>query len=299
LRALLGLAAPAKLNLFLHVVGQRPDGYHLIESVFVLIDWCDTIDLHLRQDGHIQRQLLSNTTGLDLPAGQPDLCTRAAELLKAHTQRADLGVTIGLHKHIPIQAGLGGGSSDAATVLMGLNRLWGLGLDAQTLQTLGLQLGADVPFFLGGRNAWVQGIGEDLTPLAAGTLASSPLLWVLKPEIGVSTPDIFKSPHLKRDTKHAILAGFAAQPFGFGNNDLQAVACGLNPQIGEALRVLGSYSSAGGQQARMSGSGSACFAPVEMDEAQWAKALADSQIQLPGSTSRLCQILAQHPLSGW
>ena len=154
---LLNLPAPAKLNLFLHVVGRRDDGYHLLQSAFMLIDWQDTLDLTLTTDGGITR---SQEGAGDLPAND-DLCVRAARALQQATGCRH-GAHIHLRKYIPMQAGMGGGSSDAATVLMGLNRLWNTGLSSEQLQAIGLPLGADVPFFLFGRNAWVEGIGEQL-----------------------------------------------------------------------------------------------------------------------------------------
>ena len=154
----LELSAPAKLNLFLHVVGRREDGYHLLESIFVLIDLCDTIKLSVRTDGRINR--------LGDVIGDPnkDLCVKAASLLKSHTG-CSFGADIDVIKRIPAGAGMGGGSSDAATTLMGLNALWNLHLSCSELMTLGTKLGADVPFFLLGTNAWVEGIGEKLTPI--------------------------------------------------------------------------------------------------------------------------------------
>src|SRR6218665_2078888 len=159
LRALYDIAAPAKLNLFLHVTGRRDDGYHLLQSVFVLIDWSDRLHIERRDDGHLARHDL----GPALPAD--DLCLRAARLLQAESGTA-FGADISIDKQVPWGAGMGGGSSDAAGTLLALNRLWGLDWPLARLLPLGLKLGADVPFFLGGENAWVEGIGEKLTPLA-------------------------------------------------------------------------------------------------------------------------------------
>ena len=150
--------APAKLNLFLHITGRRPDGYHLLQSVFMLIDWWDVLHFDVRTDGQLKR------CDLTIALPEDDLCLRAARLLQA-ASGSRLGAVISIEKRIPAQAGMGGGSSDAATVLLALNRLWGLNWPLSRLLPLGLQLGADVPFFLRGRNAWVQGIGEQLTPL--------------------------------------------------------------------------------------------------------------------------------------
>ena len=158
MNALFDVPAPAKLNLFLHIVGRRSDGYHLLQSAFMLIDWQDTLHFERRPGGKIEREDLT----IALPPD--DLITRAARMLQAHTG-CTWGAHIAVHKAIPAQAGLGGGSSDAASCLLALNRLWGLGLSVQQLAVLGVQLGADVPFFLHGHNAWVEGIGEKITPI--------------------------------------------------------------------------------------------------------------------------------------
>jgi len=152
------VAAPAKLNLFLHIVGRRADGYHLLQSAFMLIDWQDTLHFELRPHGQLSRE------DLTIPLPADDLILRAARLLQAHTG-CTKGAHIAVHKEIPAQAGMGGGSSDAATCLLALNRLWGLGLSVAQLAAMGVQLGADVPFFLHGHNAWVEGIGENITPV--------------------------------------------------------------------------------------------------------------------------------------
>jgi len=158
MKALYDLPAPAKLNLFLHITGRRADGYHLLQSVFMLVDWCDTLHVERRADGAITREDLTTP----LPAD--DLVVRAARALQAEAQ-TPLGAHIGVAKQVPAQAGLGGGSSDAATCLLALNRPWGLKLPLATLERIGLALGADVPFFLRGHNAWVEGIGEIITPV--------------------------------------------------------------------------------------------------------------------------------------
>lgn len=285
LKQLLDVPAPAKLNLFLHVVGQREDGYHLLQSVFTLIDWCDTLHFERRPDGLITREDLSGHT----PLPSDDLVVRAAKRLQAHTG-CPLGAHIGLKKSIPIQAGLGGGSSDAASTLLALNRLWQLGLDQATLCSIGLSLGADVPFFLGGQPAWVEGIGEQLTPM---TLPPQRYL-VLKPPSGVSTPEIFQHPALNRNTKRATIADFAAhgqldqsEAILYGRNDMQAIASRLCPDIAFGLQWLNDK----GLQARMTGSGSALFAPVDHDVS------CDS---LPESwLSRHCSNLRVHPLFEW
>ena len=276
MKAMYELAAPAKLNLFLHVMGRRPDGYHLLQSVFMLIDWCDLLHLELRADGKLSREDL----GVDLPAD--DLTLRAARALQS-ASGTSLGAHIALDKRIPMQAGMGGGSSDAATCLLALNRLWGLNLPLQRLQEIGLALGADVPFFLLGRNAWVEGIGESIRALALPPAA----FVVLKPAAGLDTASVFGDAGLERNTAPAIISGFAADPYGFGHNDLQPVAQRICPQVGQALQWL----AKAGLQGRMTGSGSAVFAR-EMQAANWP--------QVPeGWLVRRCRNLAVHPLEGW
>jgi 4-diphosphocytidyl-2-C-methyl-D-erythritol kinase len=277
------LPAPAKLNLFLHITGRRVDGYHLIESVFQLIDWQDTISLELRRDGLITREDVGST--LELPAD--DLCTRAARTLQ-QASGTHLGVHIRLQKSIPAQAGMGGGSSDAATCLLGLNRLWNLRQPLSNLEQIGLQLGADVPFFLRGRNAWVSGIGEVIEPLPPGTLKADQHFAVIKPSAGLPTAAIFGSPALKRDTPHAIILVFAENPYDFGCNDLQTVSCLLEPQVPQALALLEQQ----GLKPRMTGSGSAVFAVCERGFAL--------SPQIPaGWQQRVCAALPEHPLLGW
>jgi 4-diphosphocytidyl-2-C-methyl-D-erythritol kinase len=286
LKELRNLPAPAKLNLFLHITGRRADGYHLIESVFQLIDWHDTIHLSLREDGQMSREDLLPQLGAPLP--QDDLCTRAARALK-EASGCPLGAHIQLEKRIPAQAGMGGGSSDAATCLLGLNRLWGLGLPLSQLEQIGLSLGADVPFFLRGRNAWVSGIGEQIEPLADGMLDPNQHFLVVKPENGLPTPAIFGSVALKRDTAHAIILVFAENPYGFGCNDLQSVAELLEPQVNQALVALKRQ----GLKPRMTGSGSAVFAPCSSDFQIDANAVPANWQQ------RVCKTLSAHPLLDW
>jgi 4-diphosphocytidyl-2-C-methyl-D-erythritol kinase len=276
MKSLYDIAAPAKLNLFLHVTGRRNDGYHLLQSVFMLIDWCDTLHFSLRTDGQISREDLVS------PLPPDDLIVRAARALKA-ASASPLGVHVGIEKRIPAQAGMGGGSSDAASTLLALNRLWKLDYSVEKLITIGLQLGADVPFFLGGHNAWVEGIGEKMTPI---TLPEGRFL-VVKPAAGLDTKLIFSDPLLKRDSETAIISGFAADAFGFGRNDLQSVAQRLCPGVTQALEWLASC----GLRGRMTGSGSAVFAPV-MQRIDLASAPDASQV-------RLCSNLDVHPLVGW
>ena len=276
LKQLHHVPAPAKLNLFLHLTGRRPDGYHLLESVFMMIDWWDVLHFDLLTDGELHRRDLS----IGLP--QDDLCLRAAKLLK-DVSATDYGALISIEKRLPSQAGLGGGSSDAATTLLALNRLWGLNWPLSRLLPLGLQLGADVPFFLRGHHAWVQGIGEVLSPLS---LPAARFV-VLKPEAGLETGKIFKNPALKRDSSPVTMTDFAARPYAFGRNDMQAVASGLCPQVEEALVWLTNH----GLHPRMTGSGSAVFALLT-DETVFSDPPA-------GWVLRVCSNLEIHPLSGW
>ena len=276
MKALYDVPAPAKLNLFLHIVGQRADGYHLLQSVFVLIDWCDRLNFELREDQKISREDLSTP----LPA--EDLIVRAARLLQEVSGTA-LGVHIGVDKCIPAQAGMGGGSSDAASTLLALNRLWRLGLSRRQLSELGLRLGADVPFFLLGHNAWVEGIGELLTPIPVG----SKRFLVVKPADGLDTRKIFSSPSLKRNSELSIMADFAASTGDFGRNDLQPVAQALCPGVTHAIDWLGML----GLQGRMTGSGSAVFAQAHHD--------IDVRSAPAGCIARMCCSLPEHPLAGW
>ena len=275
--------APAKLNLFLHVVGRRDDGYHLLQSAFILIDWCDTLHFERRSDGRLARHDL----GTALPAD--DLCLRAARLLQARSGTA-LGVDISIDKRVPWGAGLGGGSSDAASTLLALNRLWGLGWSRERLLALALELGADVPFFVGGRDAWVEGIGERLTPLEV------PSRWwaVLKPAVAVPTAAIFGSPTLVRDTPAATMSSFLADPLGFGHNDLQVPAMAHSGEVGQALDLLRARYGA----SRMSGSGSAVFAQAGAAD---APPIAEVEsISIPaGWVARTCRGLGRHPLVDW
>ncbi len=278
MKAIYEVPAPAKLNLFLHIVGRRADGYHLLQSAFMLIDWCDRLHFECRADGRISREDLRGA----LP--EDDLIVRAARALQAHTGCA-LGAHIGVEKHIPAQAGLGGGSSDAASTLLALNQLWGLKLDRGTLLRIGERLGADVPFFLGDGSAWVEGIGEQLTPISLPPVR----FVVVKPAAGVETARLFQSPTLKRDEIPATIAGFAADPYGFGHNALQTAAQAACPEIGDALAWLASQGLTG----RMTGSGSAVFA--RLDPASNGVS-ADAR---PGWQLRVCSNMPAHPLSGW
>ncbi len=276
MKALYDVAAPAKLNLFLHVTGRRADGYHLLQSAFMLIDWCDLLHFELRADGKTSREDL----GAALP--QDDLTLRAARALQALCG-THAGAHIGVDKRIPTQAGLGGGSSDAAACLLALNRLWQLDLPLARLEEIGLRLGADVPFFLRGHNAWVEGVGERITPL---DLPPANFV-VVKPAAGLETARVFGDPQLRRNTDAAIISRFAADPFGYGRNDLQAVAERICPDVSQALRWLGEA----GLQGRMTGSGSAVFARETLP-ADWPDIPAGWQV-------RRCSGLPAHPLQGW
>ncbi len=297
LRTLFNVAAPAKLNLFLHIVGQRADGYHLLQSVFVLIDWCDQLHFELRTDGHLSRHDL----GAKLP--EDDLCLRAARSLQQASGCA-LGADITIDKQVPWGAGLGGGSSDAASTLLALNRLWGLNWPSARLMALGLALGADVPFFIGGHNAFVEGIGERLRPLPV------PPQWlaVLKPAAAIETRTLFASPLLVRNTETVILEGFPADNSkrvrqwleGTGRNDMQRAAEAVCAEVSQAASVLESRFG----NSRMTGSGSAVFARAgfagkDLDGAAVAPS-AEMPVALPaGWVGRMCRSLELHPLVGW
>ena len=287
MKSLQNVLAPAKLNLFLHITGRRPDGYHLLQSVFMLIDWYDTLHFEVRPNGQISREDLS----IALPAD--DLITRAARLLQK-ASGTPMGAHIAIDKSIPAQAGMGGGSSDAATCLLALNKLWNLNFSASQLAQLGLQLGADVPFFVRGHNAWVEGIGEIITPI---NLPPAQFV-VVKPPEGLETSKIFGSEALKRDTKPATISVFAADPYGFGHNELQPVAQRLCPQISEAIEWLETASLAPAVvKGRMTGSGSAVFAQVPRgtDLSQMPQVPATWQ----NWKIRMCGNLEVHPLKGW
>ncbi len=307
LRALYDLPAPAKLNLFLHVVGRRADGYHLLQSLMLPIDWCDTLHFERREDGRLARHDL----GDPLPAD--DLCLRAARALQL-ASGTPLGADISIAKQLPAGAGLGGGSSDAATTLIALNRLWGLDWPRPRLAAIGLRVGADVPFFLGPGPALVEGIGDRLTPV---DLPAAPFA-VLKPAAGLDTRAVFESPHLVRDSPLLatadILAGFpAGQPAeklrGAGEvaerdgvvqrilrstrNDLQAAAESICEEVARAANQL--FGIFG--HSRMTGSGSSVFAMARGGPGQQGAALAEGLP--PGWVGRMCMGLAVHPLAEW
>jgi len=245
------LRAPAKLNLFLHIVGRRTDGYHLLQSVFQLIDWCDTLSLKAIPENEVRR--INPISGV-LP-GQ-DLVVRAARLLKEFC-KVDDGVEIDLQKEIPMGAGLGGGSSDAASALIGLNVLWNLKLGKETLANLGLQLGADVPFFIYGQNAFVEGIGEKIQGIE---LKNHDFL-VIFPNQGISTASIFLDPQLTRNHAPITIDGFLASPWSDLSNDCQPVAMRICPEVKQALDWISQVLP--GSEPRMSGSGSSVFAVLD------------------------------------
>ncbi len=282
LHAIHDVPAPAKLNLFLHVLGRRADGLHDLQSAFMLIDWCDRLHFEQRPGARITR----TDRTIALPAD--DLTVRAARALQAATG-CDAGVHIEIEKYVPAEAGLGGGSSDAASCLLALNRLWGLGLSLAALERIGLSLGADIPFFLRGQGAaWVEGVGDRIVPIALPAAC----FIVLKPPSGLSTASIFAAPSLKRDTAAATIAGFAADPWGFGRNDLQPVAEQLSGELSVGLKWL----AARGLAARMTGSGSALFARLT----QTGERVAAEGPSLPaGWQMRECSGLPQHPLQHW
>ena len=234
--------APAKLNLFLHIVGRRADGYHLLQTAFQFIDLSDQLHFYQRPAGVIER--LAGPTSV---APEQDLVIRAARAL-ADQANQRVGVAIELIKHIPMQAGLGGGSSDAATTLVALNRLWSLGLSVDQIADLGLKLGADVPVFVRGHAAWADGVGELLTPLDL----PEPWYLVIQPPVSVSTAEIFQSSELTRDTPVTTIRAFRA---GHGRNDCTEAVCVRYPEIAQALDWLGQFA-----EARLTGTGACIFA---------------------------------------
>ncbi|HPA88579.1 MAG TPA: 4-(cytidine 5'-diphospho)-2-C-methyl-D-erythritol kinase [Quisquiliibacterium sp.] len=289
--ALRNLPAPAKLNLFLHVTGRRSDGYHLLETVFELIDLQDRVHLSRRDDGRVVRVE-------PIPEVDPeqDLTVRAARLL-AQASGCPLGVEIALDKRIPMGGGLGGGSSDAATVLLALNRLWDLHWPCERLAALGLRLGADVPFFVFGETAYATGIGEQLQPLPL------PQRWyvVLAPRVGVPTQGVFADPDLTRDTKPLKIRGLSRGDQVFrGRNDLQRVVMSRQPLVAAALEALEQAARDVGidpRPARMTGSGACVFLPLDSESA--AVTVCN---RLQGRTDArilTARSLPRHPLREW
>ena len=244
--------APAKLNLFLHVLGQRNDGYHQLQTLFQLLDEGDTLQFEPLSDGELRFEVRSNTTGQRLPL-EDNLILQAARLLRTHAGVPALGARISLDKRIPMGGGLGGGSSDAATTLIALNRYWQLNLSQTDLKALGLQLGADVPFFIDGRSAWGEGVGEQLQ---AVTL---PPRWylVVTPDCTVSTAEIFSHENLTRNSPAITIADFLA---GGSRNDCEPVTRELYPEVSRALAWLTQFGLA-----RMTGTGASVFASFEAE----------------------------------
>ncbi|NMG34726.1 4-(cytidine 5'-diphospho)-2-C-methyl-D-erythritol kinase [Azoarcus sp. TTM-91] len=271
---LTGCLAPAKLNLFLHVVGRRADGYHLLQTAFRMLDWGDTLDFALRTDGLIRR-----SNDLEGVPAEQDLVIRAARRLQEATG-CRLGADITVHKVLPMGGGLGGGSSDAATTLLALNQLWNTRLSRQALQDIGLALGADVPFFVYGRDAFAEGVGEHFQPLQL-----APACYVvIFPGVHISTVDIFSSKELTRNTDPIKIADFAASST---RNDLQPVACSHYPEVERAIEWLEQFSPA-----RMTGSGACVFAEVASEDE--AKRIVS---ECPASWKAWqAKSLAKHPL---
>ncbi len=272
--------APAKLNLFLHVVGRRPDGYHLLQSVFALIDRCDRLRFERRAGGAIRR--VSDLPGVPEEA---DLAVRAARLLQAETG-TPWGADLEVDKVLPMGGGVGGGSSDAATTLIVLNRLWETGLDREALGALGARLGADVPFFVFGRNAWVEGVGERLSAL------DLPPAWylVLVPPVAVPTAAVFAAPELTRNSEALKMEDFSAHASTSRfRNDLEPVVAARYPEVREHLQWL---AARGG--GRLTGSGACVFARFE-DRASAERVLRDLPAPMRGFVARG---LGEHPLRG-
>ncbi len=275
--------APAKLNLFLHVVGRRPDGFHLLQTLFRFIDLHDTLHFTLREDGAVHR-----SNAVEGVAEDQDLCVRAARLLRDETG-CKLGVDIAVEKRIPMGGGLGGGSSDAATTLIALNRLWSLDLPRERLMQFGLRLGADVPVFVFGENAFAEGVGEQLQAI------SLPEAWyvVLFPPVHVPTAQIFTHPELTRDTVSITMRALSELRLQDGQqlrNDLQSVVCKLYPEVARHIAWLGNFG-----QAAMTGSGACVFA--EFASRDQAEAV---MRQLPHDMRGVvAQGLARHPLHDW
>jgi 4-diphosphocytidyl-2-C-methyl-D-erythritol kinase len=275
--------APAKLNLFLLVTGRRPDGYHTLQTLFRFIDRADELTFALRRDGRVTR--VAEVAGV---TESSDLTLHAARLLQTEAD-CGLGVEIGLRKHLPVGGGLGGGSSDAATTLVALNRLWGLRLPRARLQELALKLGADVPVFVFGRNAWAEGIGEQLWPVEL----LPAWYFVLVPPVVVSTADVFADPELTRSTAPVTIRAFSegcASSGLFGRNDLEATVCRRYPEVSLHLRWLRRFGPAA-----LTGSGACVYCPFD-SETSARSALA----QLPaGMQGFVARGLAHHPLWDW
>ena len=246
--------APAKLNLFLHIVGRRADGYHELQTVFQFVDLCDDIHIDVRSDGEIR--LIAGAPGV--PA-ETDLCVRAARALK-DSSGSSLGANIRVVKRIPMGGGMGGGSSDAATCLVALNRLWRTGWPVQDLAQLGLQLGADVPVFIAGRAAWAEGVGDRLTPLYPPNAPPECNYLIVKPNISVPTRDVFQDPELTRNSPPITIHGFLASG---GGNDCLTVVRRRYPEVARAMQWLAPFG-----EARLTGTGSCVFLVCEQARAR-------------------------------
>ena len=269
-----GWPAPAKLNLFLHVVGRRADGYHLLQTVFQFIDYCDLIDITVRADGQMARY--ANYTDINTDT---DLVMRAATSLKTETG-CKLGAEITVNKYLPVGGGLGGGSSDAATTLVALNQLWGLNLHMDELAGIGLQLGADVPVFVHGHAAWAEGVGEKLTPIAPKEC------WylIIHPGVQIPTAEIFGAADLTRITPATTIRDFLDSG---GHNDCEPVVRRRYPSVAEALDWLDQY-----EKARMTGTGSCIFAAFKT-----RKQAAEVYSRMPGKwRGYIARGLNQSPL---
>jgi 4-diphosphocytidyl-2-C-methyl-D-erythritol kinase len=245
--------APAKLNLFLHIVGRRPDGYHELQTCFQFVDLCDEVTIEVRADGRIRR-----TADLPGVAEDADLCVRAARLLQS-AAGTPLGADISVLKRIPLGGGLGGGSSDAATCLVALNHLWQLHFTPEQLATLGLKLGADVPVFVRGRAAWAEGVGEKLTPLYPPLAPLEPNYLILKPNVSVGTAEVFQDPELTRNSPPITIQGFLESG---GRNDCLGVVRRRYPEVARALEWLSAFGNA-----RLTGTGACLFLNLETVEA--------------------------------
>jgi len=259
--------APAKLNRFLHVLGRRTDGYHRLQTVFQFLDRCDWIAIEAVEDGAIRRPVGPAA----IPAEQ-DLAVRAARLLQQHSGVRH-GATLRVDKRLPLGGGLGGGSSDAATVLVGLNRIWGTDLDHDELAALGLELGADVPVFVRGLASWAEGVGEELTPLDL----DRPWFVVLQPAVTVSTAAVFSDPQLTRDSRPITISDFLA---GRSGNDCEAVVRRRYPPVDEVLAWLSAYGPA-----RLTGTGGCVFLPLDSEAAANA-VLAEAEPRWNGFVAR-------------
>lgn len=257
------ISAPAKLNLFLHITGQREDGYHLLQTVFQFLDYADSISLTLREDDHIYR--VSDLAGV---AAEDDLVVKAAKLIQKHCNTG-LGVDISVEKHLPMGGGLGGGSSNAASVLVALNHLWECGLSKDELMDLGVQLGADVPVFIFAQSAWAEGVGERLKWI------DLPKKWflVLKPKINVSTAEVFSNSQLRRDCSAITIRDFLA---GQTENVCEKPVRKMYPEVDQALIDLAQYG-----ESKLTGTGACVFAAFDSRE-QAEKALAELSVKWDG-----------------